>query len=239
MGSARRDTRGVKTYGQYCPIARASEILAQRWTPIIVRDLLSGPTTYSKLADGAPGLSRTLLTTRLRELQSVGLVETTPSPSGKGSLYRLTGAGEDLGDVLLAIGNWGERWLEVAPEHADPGFVLDSWCNRYLATDKLPQRRVVARFDFPDQPKRGSPLWFIFDGDKSEVCRKPPGFEEDLIVTAESVALAEWHLGRIEWVHALHQERIQVAGFPRLAKSLPTWNRRSNWIDAEHPPVHT
>ena len=85
MGSARRDTRGVKTYGQYCPIARASEILAQRWTPIIVRDP-SGPTTYSKLADGAPGLSRTLLTTRLRELQSVGLVETTPSPSGKSSL---------------------------------------------------------------------------------------------------------------------------------------------------------
>ena len=103
----------MKTYGQYCPIARASEILAQRWTPIIVRDLLTGPTTFTKLADGAPGLSRTLLTKRLRELQRLGLVVTTPNPSGVGSLYRLTETGEDLGAVLHAIGAWGERWLEV------------------------------------------------------------------------------------------------------------------------------
>ena len=227
----------MRTYGQYCPIARASEILAQRWTPIIVRDLLNGPTTYSRLADGAPGLSRTLLTTRLRELQRVGIVETTKSPNGKSSLYGLTEAGKDLGDVLLAIGSWGERWLEVAPEHADPGFVLNSWCKMYLAYDKLPERRVVARFDFPDQPRKGSPLWLVFDGDNSEVCRKAPGFEEDLVVKAESVALAEWHLGRTEWAAAVQSGRIQVTGLPRLAKALPTWNRRSKWVPADHPPV--
>jgi DNA-binding HxlR family transcriptional regulator len=226
----------VKTYRQYCPIARASEILAQRWTPIIIRDLLSGPTTYSKLADGAPGLSRTLLTTRLRELQRLGLVETIPNGERKGALYRLTASGEDLSDVLQAIGNWGERWLEVAPEHADPGFVLNSWCKTYLAIDKLPQHRVIARFDFPDQPKKGTPLWLIFDGGNSEVCRKPPGFEEDLIVTTESVALAEWHLGRLEWEEAIAQDRIKIIGLPKLAKALPTWNQLSRWLPAAHPP---
>lgn len=226
----------MKTYRQYCPIARASEILAQRWTPIIIRDLLNGPTTYSKLADGAPGLSRTLLTTRLRELQRLGLVDTTPDAEGKGSLYRLTESGDDLGDVLSAIGNWGERWLEVAPEHADPGLVLNSWSKIYLATDKLPRQRVVARFDFPDQPKKGTPLWLIFDGENTEVCRKPPGFEEDLIVTAQSVALAEWHLGRTEWEDAIAQDRIKVTGLPKLARALPTWNRRSRWVSADHPP---
>lgn len=226
----------MKTYRQYCPIARASEVLAQRWTPIILRDLLDGPTTYSRLADGAPGLSRTLLTSRLRELERLDLVERTPSSDGKGWLYRLTESGEDLRPVLYAIGSWGERWLEVAPEHADPGFVLNSWCNRYLATDNLPEHRVVVRFDFPDQPKSATPLWMIFDETDSEVCRKPPGFEEDLVVTAESVALTEWHLGRIEWHHALAQDRIRVAGLPRLAKELPTWNQRSVWVTSDHPP---
>jgi len=225
----------VKTYRQYCPIARASEILAKRWTPIIIRDLLNGPTTFSKLATGAPGLSRSLLTTRLRELQRLGLVETAARPEGNGNVYQLTAAGADLADVLQAVGNWGERYLEVAPEHADAGYLLNSWARSYLATDKLPKHRVVARFDFPDQPKKGSSLWIIFDGDNTEVCIQPPGFEEDLVVRAESVALAEWHLGRIEWADALKDDRIQVTGLPRLAAALPTWNRRSRWVGSEHP----
>ena len=227
----------MRTYAQYCPIARASEILAQRWTPIIIRDLLHGPTSYSRLADGAPGLSRSLLTTRLRELERVGLVETMPNPVRTGSLYGLTAAGKDLADVLDAIGSWGERWLEVAPEQADPGYVLNSWCRMYLARDKLPEHRIVVRFDFPDQPKKGSPLWFVFDGDNSEVCRQDPGFEESLIVKAESVALAEWHLGRAEWADLLQNGRIQVTGLPRLARALPTWNRRSKWVNRDHPQV--
>jgi len=224
----------VKTYSQYCPIARASEILAQRWTPIIVRDLLNGPTTYSRLADGAPGLSRTLLTTRLRDLQSVGLVERLIDPSGSGIRYGLTAAGEDLVGVLDAIGSWGERWLDVTPQHSDPGYILNSWVKMYLVSDLLPERRVVVRFDLTDQPDRATPLWVIFDRDNSEVCARYPGFEEDLIVKAESVALAEWHLGRVEWSEALLTERIAVSGSTALARELPLWNKRSRWTDADH-----
>lgn len=223
----------MKTYGQYCPIARASEVLAQRWTPIILRDLQSGPTSFSALADGAPGLSRSLLTTRLRELQDVGLVETTPAPSGTRELYTLTESGRDLGPVLTALGEWGERWLEVAPGHADPGYVLNSWCNRYLAIELLPRKRVTARFEFPDQPASGTPLWFVFQGSDSEVCRNYPGYYEDLVVRAESVALAEWHLGRIEWSDALRADRVRVTGPPSLSRALPTWNKRSNWARQE------
>ena len=229
----------MKTYGQYCPIARASEVLAQRWTPIIIRGLLAGPTKYSQLADNAPGLSRTLLTTRLRELERVGVVETGPGLNGKGKHYRLTPAGEDLGGVLHALGSWGERWLDVSPRQADPGYVLNSWCKTYLATDQLPSERVVVRFVFSDQPIGVNPLWFVFDGADSEVCRKPPGFEEDLVVEAESVALAEWHLGRVEWSDAVRQERIRVSGPRRIARALPTWNRRSMWVDADHPISRT
>ena len=224
---AERQTCRVRSYGQYCPIARASEVLAERWTPIILRNMLLGSTTFTDIAAGAPGLSRTLLTTRLRELQRARVVETTPNPSGRGSRYYLTEAGRDLADVMAALGSWGERWIELAPEHLDPGMVLHSWVNWYLARERLPRRRVVVQFDFRGLPKKGARLWVIFEGERSEVCQTYPGFEVDLFVDAEPGALAEWHLGRIEWPNAVRTERIRVLGPPSLARALPSWNRRS------------
>jgi hypothetical protein len=85
---------------------------------------------------------------------------------------------------------------------------------------------VVARFDLPDQPSKVSRFWFVFEGDLSEVCRTHPGYEEDVVVTAEGRALAEWHLGRIEWLDAIRAERIRVTGPSRLVRALPGWNRR-------------
>lgn len=192
-----------------------------------LRNLLLGSTGFSEIAAGAPGLSRTLLTTRLRELERAGVVQTTPNPSGRGSRYHLTEAGKDLAAVMQALGTWGERWMELAPEHLDPGVVLHSWVSWYLAMERLPERRVVVRFQFPGLPRKGAELWIIFDGERSEVCRKDPGFEVELFVQAEPAALAEWHLGRIEWTDALRAEPIRVLGPASLARALPTWNRRS------------
>ena len=138
----------MRTYGQYCPIARASEILAERWTPIILRNMLLGSSTFTEIADGAPGLSHTLLTARLRELERAGVVERTRGPSARGWRYVPTDAGRDLAGVMAALGTWGERWMELAPEHLDPGVVLHSWCSWYLDRSRLPSKRVVARFDF-------------------------------------------------------------------------------------------
>ena len=224
----------MRTYGQYCPIARAAEILAERWTPIILRNMLLGATTFGQIADGAPGISRNLLAYRLKELQQAGVIQTSPAVSGRGRTYALTTAGRDLHGVMLAMGTWGERWLELGPPHYDPGVVLDSWCRWYLASDQLPVQRVVVRFDFPDRPRKADQLWIIFDGDQAEVCRTNPGFDEDLIVTATSVALAEWHLGRISWADAVESGDVEIAGPPRLARALPTWNRRSGWA---HLPI--
>ena len=219
----------MRSYGQYCPIARASEVLAERWTPIILRNMLNGSTTFTQIAADAPGIPRTLLTHRLRELAAIGVVEIRPRSGGHGSVYELSAAGRDLRGVIIAIGAWGERWLDLGPQHVDPGVVLRSWCHWYLATENLPERRVVVRFDFPDQPTKTNQAWVIFDGDDSEVCRTHPGFDEDLVVETEAKALAEWHLGRTEWTSAVRAGRIRVSGPPRLARSLPTWNRRSAW----------
>ena len=225
----------MKTYNQYCPIARSSEILAQRWTPIIIRNLLNGPTTYNRLADQAPGIPRSLLTSRLRELQTTQLVVKGQNPDTKAYLYELTEAGQDLATVISSMGKWGERWLDVTPQHADPVYFLNSWVNSYLNHDALPDTRVTVRFEFTDQPAKFSPMWVIFDPEHSEVCRTHPGYDEDLLVTADSVTLAEWHLGRTEWYDAIHSGRITVTGIPKLAKALPGWNQRSRWTTSTHP----
>ena len=223
----------MRSYGQYCPIARASEILAERWTPIILRNLMNGCTTFTDIAEGAPGISRSLLTTRLRELERVGVVWSEPNPGGRGSAYHLTEAGRDLEGVLHVLGTWGERWLELAPEHANPYVVLWAWCEWYIAHDRLPEQRVVVQFEFPDQPRSSERFWLIFDGERSEVCRKDPGHDPDLVVEAESMALAEWHLGRVSWGEAMRADRIRVSGPRRLGRMLPTWNRRSAFASVE------
>lgn len=152
-------------------------------------------------------------------------------------MYRLTEAGRDLHAVVLAMGMWGQRWLELGPEHVDPGMVLHSWVTWYLADKRLPSTRVVARFHFPDQPAKAGTMWVIFDGAASEVCLTDPGLDEDLIVTAEAEALAEWHMGEIEWRDAVAARRIDVSGPPRLVRALPTWNLRSAWARTQTVPA--
>jgi DNA-binding HxlR family transcriptional regulator len=118
----------VRTYGQYCPIARASELLAERWSFIILRNIvLIGCRTFNEIADGAPGLSRGLLSKRLRDLEHAGVIQIRPKPDGPGSTYEPTQAGRELSEVMLALQRWGSQWAELTPEHAHPGVVLWGW----------------------------------------------------------------------------------------------------------------
>lgn len=216
----------MQTYGQYCPMSRAAEVFAERWTPIIVRNLMAGCCTYTQISAGAPGLSRTLLTTRLRQLQHKGVVETRPKLEGRGVVYELTAAGWDLLGVLVALGEWGEKWVELGREHSDPLLVLWAWCTMHLARDRLPDRRVVVRFDFPDQPPDKRRLWLLVADGDAELCTKPTRFDEDLLVEMDAMTLARWHLCQIEWAAARRAGWIRIAGPRTLARALPTWNLR-------------
>ena len=217
----------MKGYGQFCPIARASEILAERWTLVILRNLLYGCTTFGQLVEGAPGISRTLLSQRLRGLQRAGIIDISDKVDGHGSVYELTAMGRELWSVLQAMGDWGVRWLELAPASASPDLVLWSWCNAYLDRDELPDRRVLVRFDFPGQPKPRQRLWLLVDNRDAEVCHSYPGFDEDLVVEVRDAQLfAHWHLGLVEWADVLRAEAVHVDGPRDLARALPSWNRR-------------
>ena len=224
----------MRTYGQYCPIARASELLAERWSVIILRNIvILGCRTFNEIADGAPGLSRGLLSKRLRDLQRAGVIEIHPKPGGPGSLYEPTQAGRELSDVMLALQHWGSKWAELTPEHAHPGVVLWGWVTFYLDRDRLPRRRVLVRFEYPTLSGPGRRGWLLTEHGDAEICEKYPGGEEDLVVMVnDPVAFARWHLGELEWGDALRSGAIEVQGSRTLGRALPTWNRRGG--RAEH-----
>jgi DNA-binding HxlR family transcriptional regulator len=215
----------VRTYGQYCPIARGAEIFAERWTPLIVRNLQLGCGSYSEILVGAPGLSRTLLSQRLRQLELVGIVESAPKPDGRGRHYQLTRSGHDLFTVCQSLGEWGARWLEIAPEHLDPFVVLWSMCNA-LRRDQLPERRVVIRFDFSGRA-RGERYWLLIEHGDTEICKTYLGHDEDLYIEAEAEAFVKWHAGQLTWSQATREGRIQLHGPSSLVRAFPSWNARS------------
>src|SRR5271154_368076 len=115
-------------YGQFCPVAKSLEILGDRWTLLIIRDMLTGTTQFNDLERGLPGISRALLSSRLRLLQRTGIIEKRFNSSGrKTTEYQLTQAGIDLQAVLMPLMMWGETWAfeDPKPEELDP--VLLMW----------------------------------------------------------------------------------------------------------------
>jgi DNA-binding HxlR family transcriptional regulator len=217
----------MRTYGQYCPIARGAEIFAERWTPLIVRNLYLGCETFSEILDGAPGLSRTMLTLRLTQLERLGIVESTPKAHGRGHRHRLTVAGQELFTVCEALGEWGARWLEIAPENLDPYVALWSMCHA-LRPDRLPERRVVVLLEFTGH-RPHERYWLLVEHGEAEICKTYGGLDENLYVTADAEAFVKWHAGQLSWVEATRSGRIRLDGPTWLRRAFPTWNGRSRF----------
>ena len=227
----------MRTYGQYCPIARASEVLAERWSVIILRNIvILGCRTFNEICDSAPGLSRGLLSKRLRELERAGVIKIRPKPGSLGSLYEPTDAGCELSQVMVALQHWGSKWAELKPEHAHPGVVLWMWATFFLDHDRLPQRRVLIRFDYPTLRRPGSRNWLLVERGDAEICETFPGGEEDLVVVVnDPLAFARWHLGELTWPNAVRSGAIAVTGQRQLVRALPTWHRNH---DRGPIPIH-
>lgn len=209
----------MKSYNQYCPIARGAEVFATRWTPVIIRNLLLGCRTFTELRDGAPGISRSLLSERLRQLESVGIVEKRPHPTGRGSLYEPTQACKDLQPVCDAMAAWGATWVELGPQHLDSYYSL--WAiARGLRSADLPEKRLNTRFEFPSMPADKRRFWLLVHQPEPEVCVKHPGHDEDLVVTTDPEWLARWTLGEFTLAQGLKAGNVEVAGPRKLARTL-------------------
>jgi DNA-binding HxlR family transcriptional regulator len=179
----------MNRYGQYCPISRAAEVLGDRWTLHIVRDLLTGTSRFNELIRGNPGLSRALLSRRLDQLERAGVIE----HDDKTGEYRLTEAGADLQPIVFGLAQWGARWAfgDPDPEELDPDLLL-WWLHRRLDPAELAPPRFVAHVSFRDDPKR---YWIVVDNDAS-LCLTDPGFDVDLTVQSDVSTLYRTYLGR-------------------------------------------
>lgn len=209
-----------KGYGQYCPIAKGAEIFAERWTPLIIRNLHVGAHSFSEIAAGCPRISSTLLGQRLRSLQRAGVIEARPNPTGPGSRYYLTPAGQELAAVAIELGNWGARWLELAPTDYDPFVVLWAW-KMHVDLDRLPRQRVVIAFHLRDRPNQR--FWLLLHRPEAELCIKHPGYDEDITISTDSETLTLVHMGRLGVTDAERHGRWKATGPPTLVRDLPTW----------------
>jgi len=207
-------------YGQFCPIARGAEVFAMRWTPLIVRNLLLGCRTFGEIRAGLPGISKTLLSQRLSLLEHYGVLERRPNPGGRGGLYELTPAGRELEAVTTALGAWGSRWLERAPAHFDAGVVLWALC-RTVPADDLPPARSVIHVHVRDG--RHERFWLLLDRPHAEVCAKPPGFDEDVVVATTERALTRWFVGEVSLRSAMRAGDMDVRGPRPLVQKLASW----------------
>ena len=217
-------------YGRFCPVSLGSEVLADRWTPLILRELILGNTRFNDIARGLPGISRSLLVPRLRHLERKGVLELRPSPTGRGHEYHLTPAGKDLQGVVEALGRWAVEWLfdDLQPHEVDPP-TLTWWMHRRVDADRLPPGRVVIQFDHT-APIRQT-IWMVLDRGEASVCVQHPGFATDVLVTTTTPAIAEVFQGYDSWDRAVAVDAIRVDGPPRLVRALPRWFLWSPFAD--------
>jgi DNA-binding HxlR family transcriptional regulator len=221
----------VTRYGQFCPVAKASEIFAERWTPLILRELLCGSHRFSELEHGLPRISRSLLAQRLRFLESAGLVERRFTRGSRSPEYHLTDAGQDLYDVVIRLGEWSHRWFNPLVDERDLDPQLLLWdMHRRLHKDSLPDRRVVVQFDFTGD-LTGS-YWLLLEPEESSVCWDPPGFDIDLTVRADTLALHRVWLGHQSFADALSKRQIELDGARELVRAFPDWLALSHFASA-------
>lgn len=212
----------MQKYQQYCPVSRAAEIVADRWTPLIVRELVLGSHRFNDIERGLPGISRSLLASRLRDLEDAHVVERLPRAQSRLTEYHLTEAGRELKVVIEALGAWGVRWAfgDPDPEELDAGLLV--WkIHQRIDRERLPETRTVVEFDFTGQC--GRRVWLLLERREVSVCVTPPKFDADLIVHADLALFYRVWLGKIEYDDAVRCHAVVVDGIPGLARQLPRW----------------
>ncbi len=214
-------------YGDYCPVSRGADIFATRWTPLIIRNLLLGCETFTELRAGAPGISRTLLTQRLRMLEHHGVIDRIAG-AGNRVTYRLAPAGQALAPVVMALGAWGEEWIELAPEHFRADTVIWGVCQDIRPGEVPDEGRFVIRFDVPDDDRRQS-YWLLLDNGRAEVCRKPPGDADDFVIRADAETLVRWHMGELSLGQAVAAGSMTVSGPRWMERLIASWGGRASF----------
>jgi DNA-binding HxlR family transcriptional regulator len=218
----------MTSYGQFCSIARAHEVLGGRWTLLVVRELLCGSRRFNDIRRGIPRISRTMLSERLQDLAAVGVIVRRDGASGPE--YSLTEAGRELTAVVMALGTWGQRWLprQAGKEDIDTEPLLVDM-QRRVRFDRLPNKPVVVRFEIGG----AKPRFLLLKVPEASLCTQNPGFPEPLVVRAKLPALVAWWRGDATFVEA-QRMGLEIRGPRDLGRAFPTWFER--YLLADIPP---
>ncbi len=211
----------MKPYGEFCPIAKASEILGERWTTLVVRELLCGSTHFNEIERGIPGIPRAILAQRLKKLEHLGLVLRRQDDGGRPQ-YQPTLTGHELAPVIMAMGEWAQRWLNRDVREEDMDLRTLMWdIHRRIHLELLPTQRTVVQFDF--RGARVGFFWLLLEQSDTEVCDIDPGFPVDLYVTADALAMHRVWMGRMLFAEAVSNGLLEVDGPRELASQFPSW----------------
>ncbi|MNI32500.1 putative HTH-type transcriptional regulator YybR [compost metagenome] len=211
-----------ETYGQFCTVARGAEALCERWTPLVVRELLCGSKRFNELHRGVPRMSTNLLAQRLRHLEEIGVVHRTAV--GKVWEYSLTEAGEELRPIIMALGHWGARWIgsRLRDDQLDAGLLM--WdVRRFVHIETFPSRPVIIQFKFRDARPGEQQWWLVVEEGVADLCRDDPGRELTLVVDSSVRALTEVWAGDRTPKEVLQSQELRVDGAAQDAQSLWRW----------------
>jgi len=214
------------SYGQFCPVAMAAEILSKRWTLLVLREMMAGSTRFNELRRGVPRMSPTLLSSRLKELEDAGILCLTRDGAGPGlNEYDLTESGRELKAVVEAMGIWGQRWIgaDISLENLDPSLLM--WdMRRNLKTSPLPSDRTVINFIYSDLPDSQKHWWLIVESTgEVDLCYVDPGFEVDLFVTSDLRLMTAIWLGLTSVKNAVADDQLHLDGDGAIALRMQEW----------------
>lgn len=223
----------MPSYGQFCPVAKAMELLDERWTMLVVRELVAGSRHFSELQRGVPKMSPALLSKRLRTLVRYGVVDRFED--GNRVVYRLTPAGEELAPVVESIGRWGIRWIgDLGDQDLDPHLLM--WdVHRNLDLDAVPPRRTVVQFTFPERTGRGRSWWLVITADTVDVCDTDPGHPVEATVEADLRTLTQVWRGDRTWDDAVRSGQLAVHAPEPVRRAVPRWLKLSSLASVPRP----
>lgn len=217
-----RTERG--SYGQFCPVAMAAEIVCNRWTVLVLRELLCGTTRFNDLRRGVPRMSPSLLSKRLKELEVAGLISVTPTSQPGVMDYRPTRAGDDLREIIMSLGFWGQRWVEssLSLKNLDPSLLM--WdMRRNLRPEPLPPRRCTINFIYPELSDDRKSWWLVIDGATVDLCLVDPGYDVDLYVTSPLRTMTAVWMGIATLEREVANGGVELTGDKAIARSMQQW----------------
>ena len=210
-------------YGQFCPVAMASEILCTRWTALVIRELMCGSTRFNDLRRGVPRMSPSLLSKRLKELEKAGVIVTVPKDSGAFE-YHLSPAGEELRPIIESMGFWGQRWVEsqLSLKNLDPSLLM--WdIRRKLNPEPLPPGRCTIQFQYPELPDPQRNWWMVVEKGEVDLCGFDPGYEINLLVRSSLRTMTAIWMGFAAIPHELAVGRLELEGDRPIANAIQKW----------------